>query len=281
MCFVNKDVSNKNFIISTVRTLRYKMDMLDEGSMRNVSELCGHLSSEFKFNEEDLKKTFENVLVMVVYVDDVKSLTCVKYLPNVVRIELMKIKINSFRIRSETNAVAKCKNVRIYDCDLADDGIMENNMAIKDHQLNKLLIYECKLNEYSFINVCNWALEASVNTFELYGIDNIEHSWWGELVHAIQNAKEKNNGILALRELVIFHCTQEMSEEMQMKIVQCGVELNIDRRRVHLPLQSDDAEDDPQSYNQRPPLPLPALPSISTFSSTTSAGPRMVVVMTS
>ena len=222
MCFINKDVSNKNFIISTVKTLRYKMDCLYEGSMRKVSELCGHLSSAFKCNEEDLKETFENGLVkkVRVIVHDVKSLTCVKYLPNVERIILrgMKSKINSFRIRSEANAVAKCKDVRIFNCELADDGIMGNNMAIKDHQLNWLFIYECKLNKYSFINVCNWALESSVDTFQLSQIKNIEHSWWGELVHAIQNAEEKNNGVLALRELVIECCTQEMSKEMQMKV---------------------------------------------------------------
>ena len=220
MCFINKDVSNKNFIISTVKTLRYKMYELDKGSMRKVSELCGHLSRAFNCNEEDLKETFENVLVEWVYVDDVKSLTCVKYLPNAEGISLfgMKSKINSFRIRSEANAVAKCKNVTIRDCEFADDGIMGNNMAIKDHQLNKLWIQRCKLNKYSFINVCNWALESSVNTFRLYYMHNIEHSWWGELVYAIQNAKKKNNGILALRILDIYECTQKMSKEMQMKV---------------------------------------------------------------
>ena len=220
MCFINKDVSNKNFIISTVKTLRYKMNGLVWGSMRKVSELCGHLSSAFKCNEEDLKETFENVPVKWVFVDDVKSLTCVKYLPNVEELILggMKSKINSFRIRSEANAVAKCKNVGIDDCEFADDGIMENNMAIKDHQLNWLWIGKCKLNKYSFINVCNWALESSVNNFILWDIHNIEHSWWGELVNAIQNAKEKNNGILALRELYISGCTQKMSKEMEMKV---------------------------------------------------------------
>jgi len=208
--------------------------------MRKVSELCGHLSSAFKCDEEDLKETFKNVLVVVVFVDDVKSLTCVKYLPNVEKLWLhrMKIKINSFHIRSEANAVAKWKKVRIYECEFADDGIMGNNMAIKDHQLNELGIYGCKLNKYSFINVCNWALESSVNTFKLCSIKNIEHSWWGELVNGIQNAKEKNNGILALRALCIDGCTQKMSKEMQMKILQCGVQLNIDWRRVALPLQS-------------------------------------------
>jgi len=249
MCFINKDVSNKNFIISTVKTLQYKMNGLDMVSMRKVSELCGHLSRAFNCNEEDLKETFKNVLAEWVIVDDVKSLTCVKYLPNVETLRLveMKSKINSFRIRSEANAVAKWKNVTIRDCEFVDDGIMGNNMAIKDHQLNWLEIYECKLNKYSFINVCNWALESSVDTFTLYDIHNIEHSWWGELVGAIQNAKEKNNGILALRELVIYYCTQKMSKEMQMKIVECGVQLEIDGRRIELPLQSDDAERDPQS----------------------------------
>ena len=129
-----------------------------------------------------------------------------------------EIKINSFRIRSEANAVAKCKDVTIYDCKFTDDGIMGNNMAINDHQLNWLWIDECKLNKYSFINVCNWALEASVNTFTLWRIHNIEHSWWGELVDSIQNAKATNNGILALRRLDIINCTQKMSKEMQMKV---------------------------------------------------------------
>ena len=219
MCFINKDVSNKNFIISTFKTLRYKMNWLDKGSMRKVSELCGHLSSAFKCNEEDLKETFENVLVAWVNVDDVKSLTCVKYLPNVEGILLYGMKIkNSFRIRSEANAVAKCKDVIFECCEFTEDGIMENNIAIKDHQLNRLVIRGCKLNKYSFIDVCNWALQSSVHTFELSYIKNIEHSWWGELVDAIQNAKEKNNGILTLRELGISKCTQKMSKEMQLKV---------------------------------------------------------------
>jgi len=234
------------------------MDCLYEGSMRKVSELCGHLCSAFKCNETDLKETFENVLVKSVYVVDVKSLTCVKYLPNVEKVYLWRMKINnSIRIRSEANAVAKCKDITIWGCEFTDDGSMENNMVIKEHKLNRLLIQRCKLNKCSFINVCNWALEASVNTFQLWYIDNIEHSWWGELVDAIQNAKEKNNGILTLRELDIVGCTQKMSEEMQMEIVRRGVKLRIDDRRIELPFQS-------------------AMSLMSTYSSTTSAGPRTV-----
>ena len=218
MCFMNKDLSNKNFIISTIKKLHYKIARLDKGSLRKVSELCGHLSNTFKCHEEDLKETFKSVLAEEVDVDDVKSLTCVKYLRNVVKIYLIGMKIkNSICIRSETNAVAKWTCVTIGGCDIVDEGILENNMAIKDHQFNKLWISNCKLNKYSFINICNWAL-ASVITFQLWSIHNIQHSWWGELVDAIQNAKEKDNAILALRELDIFKCTQKMSTEMQMKV---------------------------------------------------------------
>jgi len=253
MCFTNEDVSNKNFIISTVKTLDYEMDRLYSESMRRVSDLCGQLSSAFKCNEEELKDTFEHLHVKSVDVEDINALACVKYLPNVERIVLLRMKIdNSFRIREEANVVANCKEVGILMCELADDEIVEN-MAMKDHQLNRLEIFGCKVNKYSFINVCNWAL-ASVTIFYLYDIRNIEHSWWGELVDVIQNAKENNNLSLALRELQIKDCAQRMSKEMEMKILQCGVQLEIDGRKIELSLQS-------------------ALPSMSTFSSSTSTRP--------
>jgi len=154
-------------------------------------------------------------------------LTCIKYLQSVEIISLVGMEINnSFRIRSEANAVAKCEEVRIQWCEFADEEIVDNNMAIKDHHLDELWIIACKLNKCSFINLCNWTL-ASVSTFHLWDMDNIEHSWWGELVDAIQNAKEKNNGILTLRELSINNCTQKMSKEMQKQIKECGVELKI------------------------------------------------------
>ena len=219
MCFISKDIRKKRFIISTIKNLRYMMEGLDKGSMRKVSELCGHLSNAFKCNEDDLKDTFKNVLVDWVGIDNVKSLTCVKYLPNVREIELdpvHEMKTNSFCLQSEVNAIAKCTDVAIQRCELADDKIVDK-MAIKHHQLNRLRINGCKLNKYSFVNICNWAL-ASVNYLELWFIHNIEQSWWEELVDGIQNAKEKNNGSLALTNLEINHCTEKMSEKMQMKV---------------------------------------------------------------
>ena len=63
MCFINKDVSNKNFIISTVKILHYEMDSLDMVSMRKGSELCRHLGNAFKCYEDCLKEKFENVLI--------------------------------------------------------------------------------------------------------------------------------------------------------------------------------------------------------------------------
>jgi len=255
MCFINKDVTNKNFIISTVKTLPYKMNELDEGGMRKVSALCDHLSNSFQCNEEDLKEALKNFLYEWVKIDDIKSLTCIKYLPNVEVIQLWRMRINSFQIQCEANAVAKCKSVRIQWCELADEELVES-MAKEVHQLDHLWIECCKLNKCSFINICKWAL-ASVQNFRLWYIANVEHSWWRELVDAIQKLKDNNNGIFTMRELNIRDCTQKMSKEMQMKIVQCGITLTFDSKAVEPPSQSVDAKHDPQPYNNRPELAQP------------------------
>ena len=214
MCFINKDVTNKTFIISTVKALHYEMNVLNTGSMRKVSEICEHLIDEFECTEKDLKETFENVLVEGVGIDDVKSLTCVKYLPNVKRIELYEMKTNALCIRNEVNAVAKWKVVEIRGCVLADDEM--GNEAKEDHELEALWIRGCRLNRNSFFHLCNWCLASRVKVFRLWDIHNIQHSWWEYLANGISNAKK--NESLALRELDIFRCTQTMSEEMQIKV---------------------------------------------------------------
>ena len=216
ICFINKDVASKKFIIATVKTLRCEMDRLYWDSMRKVSDICGYLINELKCTEEDLKETFENVLVDWVNIDDGKSLTCVKHLLNIKGIEFQRMKTNVLIIRNEVNAVAKCKVVRIYYCDLADDEI--GNTAVAYYVLEKLRVFGCKLNRNSFFALCNWSL-ASVQVFELLDMDNIEHLWWEYLADAITHATEKNNGSLALRKLDIKYCsTQKMSKEMQMKV---------------------------------------------------------------
>ena len=214
MCFVNKDVTNKKFIISTIKRLPCEMDRLDTGSMRKVSEICEHLIDEFKCTEKDLKETFESVLVEGVWIDDVKSLMCVKYLPNVKKILLNGMKTNVLSIRNEVNAVAKWKEVKIYRCDLADDEI--GDKTIEDYALEKLEIWRCRVNRNSFFHLCNWSLASRVKVFELHAMHNIEHSWWEYVANGISNEK-KNEG-LALRKLDILGCIQEMSKEMQMKV---------------------------------------------------------------
>ena len=216
MCFINKDVTSKKFIISTVKTLRCEMYGFYTESMRKVRELCEPLINEFNCNEDDLKETFKNVLVEAVRIEgDVESLTFVKYLPNVRKFEVIGIRTTALLIRNEVNEIPKCKTVGIYDCELTDDVIVD--MGIANYQLKEFRLLGCRLNKCSFMNVCNWAW-ASVKEFKLWHMCNIERSWWDELANAIANAKEKNNGSLVLRELVIRFCAQEMSEEMQMKV---------------------------------------------------------------
>ena len=214
ICFIINDVTNKKFIISTIKTLRLKMTILDTGSMRKVSEICEHLLDEFKCTKKDLRETFENVLVEWVEVDDVKSLTCVKYLPNVKRIQLCWMKTNVLWIRNEVNAVANWRELRIRGCELADDEISEK--AKEDYELEKLWIFGCRFSRKSFFHLCNWSLASRVKVFELHGMHTIEHSWWEYLANGISNAKK--NESLALAELYISDCSQKMSRKMQMKV---------------------------------------------------------------
>ena len=214
MCFINKDVTNKKFIISTIKPLGCEMNVLDTGSMRKVSEICEHLIDEFECTEKDLKETFENVPVELVGIDDVKSLTCVKYLPNVERIELHEMKTTAVCIRNEVNAVAKGKKVGIQWCELADDEIL--NEAKEDHELEELWIDRCRLNRNSFFHLCKWSLASRVKEFKLWNVHNIKQSWWEDLANGISHQKE--NKSLALRELYIYNCTQKMSKEMQKKV---------------------------------------------------------------
>ena len=216
MCFINRDVTVKEFIISTVKTLRCKMNGLYSESMKKVSEISDHLLDEFKCNEKDLKETFENVLVEVVWIDDVKPLTCVKYLPNVQGIVLNGMKTNILCIRDEVNAAAKWKEVRIVKCELTDDKI--GNVEIAHHELEELEIIGCKLDKTSFIHLCNWSLASRAKVFKLLYMENIELSWWKYLVGAISNAYEESNESFALQKLDIRRCTQKMSKEMQMKV---------------------------------------------------------------
>ena len=216
MCFINRDVTDKESMISTVKTLGCEMDVLDWSSMRKVSEISEDLINEFKCTDKDLKETFESVLVEKVLIGDVESLTCVKYLPNVKEIEFQRMKTNVLIIRNEVNAVAKCKVVRIYYCELADDEV--GNIAAADYKLEELRIFGCKLNRNTFFTLCNWSL-ASVKVFELLDMNYIEHSWWEYFADAIGNATVKNNGSLALKKLDIGYCsTQKMSKEIQMKV---------------------------------------------------------------
>ena len=215
VCFINREVTTKKFIITTFKILEWRIIRIYTVSMRKVGELCERLIKEFNVNEEDLKETFENVLVQWVGIDDVKSLTYVKYLPKVIIIVLRGMKMNVLLIRNEVNAIAECETVGIYKCELADDEIV--NMGMENHGLNTLIIDRCKLNEASFINLCNLVLASSFKEFTLGTMKKIEHSWWKYLADAIKNAKEKKNEMLALKELNIYKCT-EMSEEMQMKV---------------------------------------------------------------
>ena len=217
LCFMNKDVTTKMFIISTVKALRCDVDRFFEDSMRKVGEICENLIDVFNCDEKDLKETFENVLVGVVTIySDAKALTFVKYLPNVKKLELSGMKMSALLIRKGINELANCQNVDMFNCELVDDDIVD--IGIANNELQFLWIERCKLNKNGFINLCNWVLASSVTIFKLWDVSNIEHSWWEELADAISYQNERKNGSLALKKLNTYECTQEISEEMEMKV---------------------------------------------------------------
>ena len=213
MCFINKEVASKMFVLSAFKALHCNMERLYWGSMRKVSEICERLSDEFNCTEGELKETFKNVLVEVVVIGDVKSLTFVKYLQNVKAIELWKVKADALLIRKQVNEIAKCKEVDINYCALADDKIADSRR--EKHELKKVLISGCSLNRNSFINICKWTT-SSVKEFHLYGLNNIEHLWLEKFVDTIE--EEKKNGRLALKKLEMWNCDHFMREEMLVKV---------------------------------------------------------------
>ena len=225
MCFINRDLTNKHFIISIVKSLHFEVNELYEESMEKVSELCEHLINVFNCDQEDMKETFKNVLVERVLIRDAKSLTFVKYLGNVRSIRLYSIKENTLFIRNEVCGLAKCDEVRLINCELTDDEICA--LGLTSFKLGSLWINECSLNKSSFLNVCNWVMSSSVKVFRLLGIVCSEMSWWKELADALISAREDKIEMLALRKLDILRCTPIMSKDIQLKVSKFTIYLNV------------------------------------------------------
>ena len=226
MCLMNADVISKQFILSIVNQLSFKkvgssISSIDI-SIRKWIEMMKPLTADFECSNDELRNAFENVHFGWFRVFELNELKYAKYFGSVDLIMLnrgdsAKITTTVRDIRKEIDGIiewVKFKRVDIWRCQLEDKDI--DDEITKSSKLEQLEINRCYVTEKSFFNLCKWMI--TVEEFTLYDIEEIKVEWWNMLVEVIVNAKEKNDGDLALKKLVIRSCPL-MNDEIRKKVI--------------------------------------------------------------
>ena len=214
MCLMNKDVINKQFILSIVNQLSFK----DVNSSDKLIEMMKGLLDDFSCCDGELKKAFENVHFGWFIVNEVNCLKFAKFLASVDWIDLDGRKATiTTTVTCILNVISECRDlirVEISNCKLQDEDL--NEEIIKCPQLEELEIWYCYVSKYSFYHLCR--LMITVSWVSLENITGMEGEWWRMMVETIVRAKENNEGDLSLRELEIESCPL-MSDEMKNKVI--------------------------------------------------------------
>ena len=218
MCLMNKDVINKQFILSIVNQLSFK-DVKYSGSSYKLIEMMKGLLDDFGCCDGELKKAFENVHFGLFNVFEVNCLKFAKFLASVDLIQLNSrmATITTTTVKCIFNAISECRNVRsvgILNCILQDEDLIEE--ITECPKLETLIIIECYVTEHSFYHLCK--LISSVSWVSLENIKGMEGEWWSVMVETIVRAKENNDGDLSLRKLEIEDCPL-MNDEMKNKVI--------------------------------------------------------------
>ena len=227
MSLMNADVISKQFVLSIVNQLSFKdvggSIRNDFNSSRKWIKMMKPLTVDFECSNDELKKAVENVHFGKFEVYKLNELKYAKYSGSVDQIMLnggylAEITITTERdMRKEIDGVTewvKVKSVYIWDCILEDKDI--DDKITKSSKLEWLGIATCYVTEKGFFNLCNWMV--TVEEFELISIEGMKAEWWNVLVEAIVNAKEKKDGDLALKKLVIIGCAL-MNDEIKEKVI--------------------------------------------------------------
>ena len=216
MCLMNKDVSNKQFILSIVNQLSFE----DVNTSNKLIEMMKGLLDDFSCCDGELKKAFENVHFGWFIVNEVNCLKFAKFLASVDWIQLNS-GFTATRITTTVkcilNVISECRDLRrvdIWNCKLQDEEL--NEEIIKCPQLEELEIVGCDVSEQSFLHLCK--LIITVREVYLSDIEGMEGEWWNTMVETIVRAKENNDGDFALRMLKIRECTL-MNDEMKHKVI--------------------------------------------------------------
>ena len=226
MCLMSNNVIDKQFVLSIINQLSFKnvrgSIIMSGGSISSpyLIKMMESLIRNFECDDFELKKAFENVRFKNFLVIELNELKYAKYVASCDKIELSgwgKVTTTVREIRKEIdeiNELGECKGVDIGGCKLQDEEFDDDDVT-KCSKLKYLDISYCKVNRNSFNNLCKWAIASSVEEFML---NDIQVEWWNVLLDAIMNAKEKNDGDLALKTLKIRWCPF-MNDEIKEKVI--------------------------------------------------------------
>ena len=216
MCLMNKDVINKQLILSIVNQLSFTN--VSAYSSYKVIEMMKGLLDDFGCDDGELKKAFKNAYAGWFYITDVNCLKFAKFLASIDRIQLDgDEETTTTTVKCIFNAISECRElvwVDIVHCKLQDEDLKDE--IIECPKLKLLEIRECYVNEHSFCHLCK--LIITVWRVYLHDIEGMEGEWWSTMVEMIVRAKENNDGDFALKELKITGCPL-MNDEMKNKVI--------------------------------------------------------------
>ena len=241
MCLMNKDVISKKFILSIVNQLSFKVvgsNIISSGiSVPKLNEMMKLLRDDFECSDAELKKAFENVHFGEFEVNELNELKYAKFLASFdwirldgyrfavadlislgdVRMDRRRATSTVRDIRQEIDGInewGKVNRVSIWSFNLEDEDVEDK--ITKSYKLELLNIRGCYVTEQGFFSLLKWMI--TCEKLELNGIKNMKVEWWNALVETIENSKKKNDGDLALEELVIIGCPL-MKEEIKEKVI--------------------------------------------------------------
>ena len=217
MCLMNKDVINKQLILSIVNQLSFTN--VSECSSYKLIEMMKVLLNDIGCCNGELEKAFENVHFGMFEVTELNSLKFAKFLASVNWIELdgRMAKTITTTVKCILNTSSKCRDlrrVRIWYCKLQDEDWKEDTTECP--KLEELMIVGCDVSEQSFCHLCK--LIINVREVCLIDIGGMEGKWWILMLEAIVRAKENIDGDLSLRELKITGCPL-INDEMKNKVI--------------------------------------------------------------
>ena len=217
MCIMNKDVINKQFILSIVNQLSFK-NVSHYSRNSKLIEMMKSLLDDFCCCDGELKKAFENVHFGQFVVTEVNCLKFAKFLTSVDFIIFNdgRGKITT-TVKCILNAISEYRDLRkveMFNCKLQDEDL--NEEILECPKLEELEILSCNVSTQSFYHLCN--LSITVRQVYLDDIEGMKGEWWNMMLEVIAKAMENNDGDLTLRKLEIKRCPL-MNDEVKNKVI--------------------------------------------------------------